>query len=393
MKLVKIITLISCLLASTAQAATMNVIGFETGDSSEANGSAGTFSIQSTTKRTGDYALQVNPTTTNTGHYRIATIAAFGANSVMNASDLYVRFYLYIVTAPSADSEEFFSITNGVTNKISGRINSDRTIGLYDNLVSQLGSNGATVLSLNTWYLIEVLCGTGATANYELKINGVSELSGTGNLFTSNAQYLRLGKVNNRNGETVDFIYDDVSLSDSAYPGAGQVVRMDVDGNGTYTNWNATTTTWMAIDESPHDGDNEYASSTVNGNMFSSTLESSSGVGISGTINVVKVVNIIREVAAGGYNITFLRSGSTDSKNTAYGISGSYVANSRLLTVDPADSVAWTTADLDSVEIGAENDSDIEIRSTAQYLMVDFTPAASPPASSGWMGDFIWFDE
>lgn len=59
--------------------AVINFTGQETGDNTEAIATAGTFSVQATTKRTGGYALRCNPAGNAAGHHSYGGLAATGA--------------------------------------------------------------------------------------------------------------------------------------------------------------------------------------------------------------------------------------------------------------------------------------------------------------------------
>jgi hypothetical protein len=368
----RIVMMLAIWTAAPAQASVLNFTGFETGNAAECNALTGTASVQSTTKRTGGYALQVNPTTSGTGYARLTQHSGTGSFSNFNHASLWVRFYVRIGTLPASDSEEFFCFTNSITYKLSGRVHSDGSVSLWDTAGSQLAATAAGKVTTGQWYRIEVLCGTGATANYELKIDGTSVLSGTGDLFTSNSQYVRLGKFTNRNSQTVDFYYDDVRIDDAGFPGAGQVEMMLPDGAGNYT---AFTGTYADVDDVPHDSDTSYLTSSTSGDAETVTLESAATAGVSGTINSVKAVAIVRDEGGASAIQLRLRSGSTDSDTTNNDPGSSYTARCNVFDTDPADSSAWTTAKLDALEVGVENNANVAIRCTASYVMVDFTPA------------------
>jgi hypothetical protein len=368
----RIVMMLAIWTAAPAQASVLNFTGFETGNAAELSALTGTASINSLTKRTGGYGLLVNPTTTGIGYARITQHSAAGNFTNFDNADLYARFYFYGATLPSSDSEEFFCFTNAGTYKLSGRVHSDGSVSLWDTSGSQLAATAAGKITAGPWYRIEVRCGTGDSASYELKIDGISELSGTGDLFTSNSQYVRLGKFTNRNSQTVGFYYDDVAISDSAYPGAGQVEMMLPDGAGNYT---AFTGTYTDVDDVPHDSDTSYLTSATSGDAETVALESAATAGISGTINIVKAVAIVRDEGGSSAIQLRLRSGTTDTDTTNNDPGSTYAARCRIFETDPADSSAWTTAKLDALEVGIENNANVAIRCTASYVMVDFTPA------------------
>ncbi len=353
----------------------LNIVGFETGDTSELTGTGGTNSVQSSTVRTGTYALRTNPTTTGTGYGEIK-----GADrATYNIATGYHRFYFRAATLPASSSEEIFSVlTRFLATKCTCRITSGGLLALYDsNGTTQLGSNGTTALSTGTWYRIEFKIGTGASAAYELKINGTVELSGTFNS-TTNSGAMRLGKVTNRNGQSVDFFYDDYALRDDAYPGAGAVKIMTPDGDGYATAWTigaGSGSKFQVVDEVPPNSATDYLVSTLTtGDTGAVSLQSSSAAGISGSINTVKSCCILRQDGASASSCkTRIRNASTNADSAAHTPNTSYLAYGNMSDVDPSDSAAWTTTDLDGTEVAVvENSAANKTRVTAIYLMVDY---------------------
>lgn len=353
------------------------------GDLTEAYTSAGTVSAQGTTKRTGDYALRTNPTTTAIGYATIGKQDTDGRSSVYDLATVKHKFMFRYSTKPAADMELFYVATNvGITLKLGLALNSTGNIVAIDSTFTPLGSPGASVLAANTWYRIEVSVGTGSNAAYELKIDGTVELSGTGDLLTDNNGAIVLGKLVNLNGESVDFFYDDVVIDDAAYPGETAVQRMDPDGNGTYTAW---TGGFGDVDETPHDGDTTYVASNAN-NAESVTLESGLSAGISGTVKSVKSIAMgSRQVGALGNTYTCrLRSASTDDDTLPAPLAPSYSLVGKVYVLDPATAVAWVLSALDSIEVGVVNDAGgTEHRCTKLCAMIEYEDETLQPPRRG----------
>lgn len=270
----------------------LNICGFETGDSSESSTTAGTFSIQSTTVRTGSYALRVNPTTTGTGTYKISGLGTDGATSVFNVSNAYYRFYFLYLTKPASNEEIFARVsdTTGGLLKISLNLTSTGIIKAY-NAVGTLMATGTTVLSSGTWYCIQLFCGTGASGSWEVRINQNSELSGTGNVNTNNHGGILLGKAVNTNGQSVDFYYDDVIISDSGFIGPGQSTILVPNANGTSQDFSIGAGAgqhWQQVNDIPNDGDTTYLLSTGN-NIHAETLHLTN---ITGNIRALSIIGI-----------------------------------------------------------------------------------------------------
>lgn len=369
--------------------ATIFNTGFEMGAMIELDSNNGTASIQSTTVRTGTYALRVNPTTTAVGSVTLAGIAAGGASTGYSAATTYIRFYFRYATKPSSGDEEIYRTRAGAALKFQLRLNSSGNLVAYQQDLTSLGT-GSTALSADTWYRIEVRVGTAVAGSgvWEVKLDGTSELSGsTADLLNSNNTRCELGKDVNYNGNTVDFYYDDAIISNSAFPGAGECKVLYADANGNYQTWSigaGSGNHYEVVDEVPHDSDTSYLlSSNVVGEAETEALISAETAGISGTVNTVRAVCMFkRDGASNGSVRVRLRSGSTDSTNgTNSSVAASYSDFSRILDTDPATSSAWTVSALNSIEVGAveQQASTLMTRMTAAYAMVDYAPSAAEP--------------
>jgi hypothetical protein len=360
------------------------ICGFETGDSGEANATAGTFSIQSSVKRTGSYALRVNPTTTGTGHYRVggervSTAVAF------SVATLYGRFYFRYATKPAANNEPFMLVADDDVSpniKMELRLNSAGNILVYDQAGTGLLATGATALAQDTWYLIEFSCGNGASAAYEVKIDGVSEVSGTGNLQADNAGRVYLGKWVNRNGQTVDFFYDDVALSDSGFIGAGQSIMLLPNAVGTYDAFSigaGAGAKYEQLDDVPHDSSTTYiVTSGAAGQAQTVGFQTMASAGVYGAVNAVKAIFYLAHSGVTGQVQTRVTSGGSDFDSIDIGTtSGTYSEVERFYATDPATASAWSRAGVNAIEAGIEERDTDPSRWTFAGLLVDYIPSAS----------------
>lgn len=365
--------------------AVVNFTGFETGDALEFLSTNGTFSVQTGTVRTGTYAGRTNPSTTGAGSFNLSGIVTTTGRPAAGAATIvtsYVRFYFRYATKPAANSEQMFRALNTTSvDKFSVRINSSGNLLVYDQ-ANALVSTGSTVLSANTWYRIEIKIGTGASAAYEVKIDGTSELSGTCDQTIYNTSRVQFGKIANQNGQTVDFFYDDILWSDSAYPGLGECKLGVPNANGNYQTW--TRSDIMAahyehVDERPYNTTDYMISTQGSGDAETNAMQSAATIGVTGTINAVKSFAMVASdsITSTGSLKFRMRSGSTDT-TTSTGFTTSISAYEALALVhstDPATSAAWTTGGVDGVEVGAvENSISQKSRMTASYIMVDYDP-------------------
>ena len=368
--------------------ACVNFSGWESGDNSEFRSSTGTNSVQTSVVRTGVYALQVNPTTSAVGNMRLGGIRADGRpNGEMSVNSLYTRFYFRIGTAPASSEEQFIEMADtGGSTKCYFTLNSSRQIKAYSNS-GALIATGATALSVDTWYRIEIQTSTGSgNQAYEVKIDGTSEISGTMNQLTNQHGSLYIGKRTNLNSQTINFYYDDIYCDDSAFPGAGQSVRLAPTANGATAQWTSGTgsSNYLEVDEIPPSTSDYLQNSVSTNQAHYVTLESTSTKSVSGTINSVKSHIYAREGTSGtSSNQLKLKSGATTVDTTAYNHSTTNQHILKLNDTDPNTASAWTTSAIDSIEVGVLEANAIAMRCMYMAAYVDFVPGAGTQTITG----------
>ena len=370
-----------------AFAALQNFGGFEAGSAPAEHSIISNSSVQSSIVKNGTYAYRANPSTTNTGAVTIFPYAADGAttNAIACTNPCSIGFWFRADTIPASLEEQMLDFQNNAGGIGYLTLESDGQIGLYDASPAAGIGTSTTALSSGTWYFIELQVSGGATAAYELKIDGVSQFSGTRSFDAGTIRAISLGKRTNRNGQTVDFYYDDFYMNDSSYitnARNSKVLAMVPNATGgTYTAFAAGTNSsnFAEADEIPNDSDTTYVKSTNADEAVAFGMQNTSAVGISGTILGMRAVARLRDETGTSINSLRIRSGATDNDTTARDPGASYASTQKVYETDPATSAAWTTSGLDAVEVGATDGagSSVRIRLTAAYAMVYFTPAAA----------------
>lgn len=366
--------------------AILNFTNFGTGDNADAQSSTGTNSVQSSVVDTGSYALRTNPVTTAVGNVRMAQIGTTGITSTaLNVATLYHRFRFRVDTAPaSAEEQMYVVLDSGASDKCYLTLSSARVIKAY-NASATLIATGTTVLTLGTWYTIELQTSTAAgTATFILKINSVDEFNTTATQGSNNHGSVRLGKGLDLNAQSVDFYYANWIVSDSAFIGVGQSDRCVPNANGTTQDFTAGTgaSNYLEVDEVPADNDTTYVAS--NGAAAQTALFDCAAMPSATSINAVKIFAKARSVS--GVSSTKIRgkSGATTSDGTAADWTTSFVNRFKIFTTDPATGSAWTQAGVDAFEAGIVEGNAIVNRLTAVAIFVDYVPGGGGgPISQG----------
>jgi hypothetical protein len=363
----------------------MHICGFETGTDNEINRILRNAEISTTVKRTGTRSLRVYPDgsgspITDVGYCQFQWVDAYGAEAEDFAVDtMYSRAYVYVESLPSADDEPISRIDDvSAFLKCEMRIVSDGTIALYDKDLSIIDTTTTALIPYN-WYRVELMVGKGTVAPYELRIDGVNELSGFADLRNTQTGMVIWGKYNNRNSEAYEIFFDDCACDKLNWPGAGAVHVLVPDANGTDTGWTASAgNKYDCIDEIPvlvdAGGDTDYIYSTTLSDAYTCAFESRADVGITGDVLCVKAIGFSRKVPVGTVNTQFrVRSGSAVLDTTSDVLSQSeYESFIQFMPADPADGLAWTGAAVDALEAGFVRDASTnEQRVTQMCLLVE----------------------
>jgi hypothetical protein len=392
--------------------------GFETqttaGNSEGFSVVTGSPAISTVTYRSGAAALEI-------GSLGSGTREAIGNQYVaaeVGGDTYYFRAYLYVATAPSADNTIIaFATTTGLsTHGINVKLTSSRTLDVYQGTTNL--ATGSTALSLNTWYRVEIAYKRdAATPNanldyFELKIDGATEDSSTTASIASACNHVGIGGNLKAEAQTQgSWFFDDVALNDStgaaqtSWPGSGKIVFLKPTGTGTYDEPTATgaATNWECVDEVPKDDATTYAAFTANssgwtiaGSRLLMQMQGASDVsiGANDTVTLVGVgwfaaaataatMSLIAGIRSGGSNADM--SGSQTLNTTGYSHidDGARICNVTPQYTDPTDSMAWTVAKIDAMEIGLRcTDSSPNGLVSAVWAVVEYVPAAAASGNS-----------
>lgn len=352
--------------------------GLETGDLSEITSVTGTVTAQSTTVRTGAYALRCQ-----------ATLTATAFASITCAVNVKVlRFYFRCASLPAAAER----IMDTAPCRIL--LNATGVLDLQNTAPTSLGTSSAGAIVAGQWHRIDFkLTDTGDGARTATAaVDGVQFGTGSTSIATSTA--LRLGKNLDVNGSTIDYFYDDAAVSATIadYPlGAGQIVarQPSTGGTPTYNTWTKSSGTDAGAlwDDTPFGTtDACNSTSTVNAMAQTATLSTfgstQTGHGTE-TLATGSTINAAQVVAVGKTSLT--TSGGNTGAIRRRAASADTDVNVTLTTSDtllkPAVFVP-SLADLNAMEIGFAKPITAAARTMTMedfWVMVDYVPS---PATS-----------
>lgn len=376
--------------------AILNLVGLETGGGTEQSGSSGTTSTPTTSASTfvysGSRSLRTNPTTTAVGYRAYGTPGAGGAESSFSVSTIYFSYRFRYTTAPAANDEENFSIYQATNHRFSSRLSSTGNLVLYDRVLGALATS-STALAADTWYRISGNVVMGTVGSYDVKIRNpnndstiLETLSGSADTGTTNFTSIRYGKAVDRNGNTVDFFYDDMIQDDATEPPNWGIVMARPTANGSTMQWASGTgaSDYQEVNEVPVSATQYVMSDGTASQLALFAFQNLSDLGISGaTIKAVKLHNRVREDVSGtSSNVGRIKSGATNADSTARDISATAIETSKIFETDPDISAAWTEAGFNAVEAGSFETNAIAIRMESIGLMVLYDASTIPQAKT-----------
>lgn len=383
-------------------------------------------SIQTTTKRSGSYALRCG----GSGQPLVSGAQSYARIRFQNAvgsGPFYVRTYVYFATFPSA-ANQFIALASG---SVALRVSIDNSGVLR--LIDEDGAvaTAASGLSTGVWYRLEIefdITGAGATDILKVYIDGVEVVGSTTRDIVSTINFVMLGGNIDAEAQTTgEWYFDDVAINDSSgtaqtsFPGDGKIVHLWPDGDGdadtlVTRSSGATTPTgtdrganWQqlgsAFDKpSPNDAtDFLLLTATTSEVLVACESAATGGIGASDTISLVSVGGRIRGATTSGANwiprIMSQSAGTKTSGTTVALASATFSTNDDTTNtyqyqltsyLDPQAGGPWTPSLIDSMQIGAATtDGNPDTLVSALWALVEYVPVvagAGQPTIKRWAG-------
>jgi hypothetical protein len=276
--------------------------GFETGAALSDGSSLGTgvitgsgVSFDATIFRTGARSLKV-----------AAVSAAAGVYNTSYSGLGYRRFYLRVTAAPATTARTIYSSGSGSAGVYGLRLRSDSKLELFKS-GSSAGTSTTALTDTTRWYRVEIRAVDGVAT--QVLIDGTVEI--TGAAFNSGAgdfMFHAFGPSSDTVADTYTVYFDDYSVDDAAYPGAGAVALLvpTAQNSVTASTWQkpggATTNMHTSVDNIPPVGvaastnvaqaENQIRNAVSNAAadvVFAMTTYTAAGVGAGDTINATQV--------------------------------------------------------------------------------------------------------
>lgn len=188
-----------------------HLCGFEMGHLLEAFSITGAPTVQSTTVRSGTYALQCNAVAAAT-FVRFQSRAAAGTNrSIMRSA----RFYMRIASLPLALTH-VCALGTASGGTLALGLNANGTLALRAATTTRATSTNAFTAD-NTWHLVEFDCGYSATnVGMQAYVDGISWVSNTTDTAVTTTTTADFGVIT---ATTANVFFDDIVVEDGTLGG------------------------------------------------------------------------------------------------------------------------------------------------------------------------------
>ena len=219
-------------------------------------------------------------------------------------------------------------------------------------------ATGSTLIGTG-WHYIEFKATIGATGSYEVRVDGLTYLSGSG-VNTQQSANARANRVQiglNSLGISVDDVYicDGTGTANNNFLGDVRVQALmpSADGDLSQLTPSTGTTHYNLVDEVPPDGDTSYVSGATAGNVDLYQLGDVAAV--SGSILGVAVYSFARKDDAGTRTIAnVIKTGGVEYDGPAQALSMSYTYFTEHWETNPATGLPWTIADVNALQAGVK---------------------------------------
>lgn len=241
-----------------------------------------------------------------------------------------------------------------------GGVSFDPVTGLLRVVNAAFTFVGTSTTTVSTGVYVELKITFADSGAFDLRINGVSEASGTSDFKNGSApataDTLQLGNLSVFSAATAQF--DDLYLCDAMgstnndFLGDCRVDALYPTGAGNYTQFTPSAgANWETVDDATPNGTDYVDSSTV-GHRDSYAMGNLTALA-SSTVFGVQISAAAKKDNSGSRQIrTFVRSGGTDEDGAAAPIGTSQAYVSHMYELDPNGSVAWTQSAVNALEAG-----------------------------------------
>jgi len=322
--------------------------GWETGTHDDAYGYSGYPDMETSSPRTGGYAL------------RIRAADTYPLRSWTGVSELYMGF-AFRPAAIDGTIHKIVYFRDGVTTVNQLRLSGSGYLQAYNGDGTTLLATGTQALAGGVWYYIQVhLKVADSSGDFEVKVDGatVLDIDYSGDTKPStNTVITNVMLSGYQSGSTYRTAYDDLVVNDTSgsynnsWTGNVKLYPIRPNAAGDSTQWTPNTgNNYAAVDEVPSTHNEYVYSTTVDNkdlyNFGTVTLPTGSTVK-----NLVVITNAYLDSGSGSIALG-VKSSSSEDFGSDQALGTSLKPFEYAVPLDPATSAAWGQSGIDSVQAG-----------------------------------------
>lgn len=256
----------------------------------------------------------------------------------------------------------FSFLDSAGATQVGVAMNASKQLFLFRGTTANVIATGSTVFVAGGYYYIELKVTIGASAAYELRINGTTEFSGTGNTQQTGNANVQYFKWSNQTSSSISMTLDDVYILDTTgsaphndFLGKIRVETLFCTSNNSVTFTPLASTNVSQINETETDNDTSYNytssanTDTFNHGALSSTPQTifALAVWMKARIDDASTVNARTKLLCGVSHGT-TQNGASNELVSIY----QYFRDTYL--TDPSSSSAWDASGVNNSQIGYE---------------------------------------
>jgi hypothetical protein len=300
-----------------------------------------------------NYAIpgSTNPRRTGGKHLAVGSYgnASYAVGSVKSTLVAGCAFY----TVGLLTGAYPISFMRNGTITVAVRFNANGSISVVSNNESTvLGTTVVDVVTGSAWYYLEFKCTPDNSGDYEVWVNGVSVLAGTGDTQTDSASGVDEIRFSGAQGGTN---FTDLYIDDSTQHGDCRIETVMPNAAGTYSQFTPTPSGQNSAnvdDAGAIDEDTTYNASNTAGQKDTFDLEDISDISGS-VIKGVQLNLTMRKDDAGNRTVTpYLRAGSADYPNAAPVIVADVYRMWKWIYETHPDTDPWDRTNFNALEAG-----------------------------------------
>jgi hypothetical protein len=200
-----------------------------------------------------------------------------------------------------------------------------------------------------------------STGSYEVQVDGLSVLSGSGantrntaNSYANQVSFLGSPASGGTNlGTNLDDIYicDGTGAANNNFLGDTRIYSLYPASAGNSTQWTPSAgANYAAVDEAAQNGDTDYVADSTVGHTDTYTMQDMPAGAV---VKAVQTNLVVRKDDAGLRQVApVLRPVATDRVGTTVTLATSYVIATQQYDTNPETSAAWTAAEVNATEFG-----------------------------------------